>query len=962
LTIYLLKAVKIFEFHLSGEKNMRYVFFLSVILVLICINACSGARPSGKTPSSAGTPLPVDTSITIAELENGVKYYIRNNQKPENRAELRLVLNAGSILEDNDQQGLAHFAEHMAFNGTENFARQELVNYLESVGMRFGPDLNAYTGFDETVYMLQIPTDSSQIVKTAFQILEEWAHRVSFEDEEIDRERGVVIEEWRLGRGAEARMRDRQFPVLFKDSFYAERLPIGKKAVLDTFHYDTLRRFYADWYRPDLMAVVAVGDFDRVMIENLIKEHFSGISMPPEPPERVLYPVPDHNRPLFTIATDPEATGSRVSVYYKSDLQEEGTEEAYRRSLVEALYSGMFNQRLNELRQLPDPPFLFAFTGQGRFVRTKEVYLLTAAVKDNQVQSGLETLLTEAARIKKYGFTSSELEREKLEMLSRMERAYNERDKTESRRYAAEYIRNYLTDEPIPGIEYEYHLYQKYIPEISLPEVNRVAGELITDKNRVVLVNAPEKEGITVPTETELAAVFATVSQKEITPYEDAVSEEPLIAAPPTPGLIAEENLIKEIGVTEWILSNGLKVILKPTDFKNDQVIFRAYSPGGNSLVDNEDYIPALTAASLIAGGGVGSFNRIELDKKLAGKVVRVSPIIGELTEGFSGSATPADVETMFQLIYLYFTAPRQDSTAFLSYQSRIKGFLENRDANPENAFRDTIAVTMAQHHYRARPWSEELLQEMDLLRSYAIYKDRFADAGDFTFFFVGNIDPEVFRPLVKTYLAGLPKLDRKESWQDVGISPPRGIFKKEVRKGLEDKSRVRIFFSGPFEWNRQNRYDINSLSAVLRIKLRESLREDKGGTYGVGVGASPSQYPDPDYQFSVSFGCSPDRVEELVYTVFEQIDSLKQFGAGQEYLQKVKEMQRREYETDLKENRFWLSSLRFYYFHGEDPRNIFELEKYIENLNSGAIKTAARKYLNQDNYVMVVLYPEEMK
>jgi zinc protease len=948
------------------KKTMKSILFWGTAVVLFTFSGCSGTRPMNEEEKKAPVPeqltetsLPVDTSITIGKLENGVKYYIRKNQKPENRAEIRLVINAGSILEDKDQQGLAHFVEHMAFNGTENFAKQELVNYLESIGMRFGPDLNAYTSFDETVYMLQIPADSSEIVKTAFQILEEWAHRVSFEDEEIDRERGVVIEEWRLGRGAEARMRDRQFPILFKNSRYAERLPIGEKAILDTFHSDTLRRFYRHWYRPDLMAVVAVGDFDKTIIEKLIKKHFAGIPMPPDHRERELYPVPDHDQPLFAIATDPEATGSRVSVYYKKDVQEEGTEEAYRRSLVEALYSRMFNQRLDELRQQPDPPFLFAFTGQGRFVRTKEVYLLTAAVKDNQIESGLETLLTEAARIKQHGFTQSELEREKLEMLRGMERAYNERDKTESRRYAAEYIRNYLTDEPIPGIEYEYRLYQKYIPTISLQEVNRLSDELIADKNRVVLVNAPEKAETTVPAETELAAVFTSVSQKEFTPYEDAVSEEPLIAAAPIPGAIVSENVIEEIGVTEWTLSNGIKVILKPTDFKNDQLIFRASSPGGNSLVDDKDYIPALTAASIIAQGGVGKFNQIELDKKLAGKVVRVSPTIGELSEGFSGSASPQDVETMFKLIYLYFTAPRQDSTAFLSYQSRIKGFLENRHANPESAFRDTIEVAMAQYHYRARPWSEELLQEMDLARSYAIYKDRFADAGDFTFFFVGNIELMEFRSLVQTYLASLSKSDRKESWKDVGMNPPKGVIKKEVHKGLEEKSRVRIIFSGSFEWDRQNRYNVNSLSAVLRIKLRENLREDKGGTYGVGVGASPSHYPESKYQFSISFGCSPERVEELVNTVFEQVDSLQQFGVSEKYLQKVKEIQRREYETDLKENRFWLSSLSFYYFHDEDPRNIFDLEKYVDNLNSEAIKAAAQRYLNEDNYVMVVLYPE---
>lgn len=947
---------------------MRNILLPGAVLAFITLNACSGSRPAAKiaeenqqqSPLISAAPLPVDTNITVGKLKNGLTYYIRKNQKPENRAELRLVVNAGSILEDNDQQGLAHFVEHMAFNGTENFEKHELINYLESIGMRFGPDLNAYTSFDETVYMLQIPTDSSRIVEKAFQILEDWADHISFDDTEIDKERGVIIEEWRLGRGADARMRDKQFPILFKGSQYAVRLPIGQKAVLDTFHHDTLLRFYHDWYRPDLMAVVAVGDFNKSQIETLIKEHFAGIPEPPNPRKREMYPVPDNTKPLFAIATDTEATGSRVSVYYKKDVQDENSEKAYRQNLVEALYNSMFNQRLDELRQLPDPPFLFAFSGQGRFVRTKDVYLLSAAVKDNQVETGLETLLTEAARIKKYGFTQSELERQKLEMLRGMEQAFNERDKTQSRQYAAEYIRNYLTDEPIPGIEYEYKLYQKFIPTITLEEVNRVADESITDKNRVVLVNEPEKERVEVPTIAALSAVFDKVAHEDIASYTDVISNEPLIAVPPAPGKIVSENTIPEIGVTEWVLSNGVKVILKPTDFKNDQVLFSAYSPGGSSLVSNQDYIAALTAASVVGQGGVGPFNQIELDKKLAGKVVSVFPSIGSISEGISGSASPQDLETMFQLIYLYFTEPRKDSSAFLSYQSRIKGFLENRNADPESAFEDTIDVTMAQHHFRARPWSQELLREMNLERSYDIYKNRFADASDFTFIFVGNIDLETLKPFVQTYLAGLPALNRNETWKDEGITPPKGIVDKEVKKGLEAKSQVRIIFSGPFEWNRQNRYDIGSLAAVLRIKLRESLREDKGGTYGIGVNASPSHYPESEYEFSISFGCAPDRVDELTQTVFQQIDSLKEFGTTETYLQKVKETQRREQETDLKENRYWLNTLRFYFFNKEDPRSILELDKYVEALDSNAIRKAAQKYLNEDNYVKVVLYPAD--
>lgn len=942
---------------------MRTFLLSGAVALAILLGACSGARSGKETAGDAPrqTLLLVDTSITAGQLPNGLKYYIRVNRKPENRAELRLAVNAGSILEDEDQQGLAHFVEHMAFNGTEHFAKQELIDYLESVGMRFGPDLNAYTSFDETVYMLQIPTDSSEILETAFRILQEWAYRVSFDPEEIDKERGVVIEEWRLGRGADARMRDKQFPILFKDSRYARRLPIGQKAVLDSFHHETLRRFYRDWYRPDLMAVVAVGDFDKSHIENLIKTHFSGVPSPPALRKREIYPVPGHSQPLFSVAADPEASGSRVSVYYKRNPREEGSEAAYRRSLVEALYNAMFNQRLDELRRQPEPPFLFAFSGQGRFVRSAEVYVLSAGVKENQVASGLETLLAEAERVRRFGFTASELQRQKIEMLRSMEQAYQERDKTESRVYAAEYIRNFLTAEPIPGLEYEYQLYQKFIPGIALEEVNRLSGELLTDHNRVVLATMPEKEGVAVPTEAELQAVFRKAAGATITPYVDQVSEAPLIPVSPLPGKIVAEKQLEAIGLSEWTLSNGLRVILKATDFQNDEVIFSAYSPGGNSLLPERDYIAAVTATAIVSQGGVGSFSQIELQKKLAGKVVSVSPGIGALTESLSGSASPQDLETLFQLIHLYFTAPRMDSTAYLSYRSRVKGFLQNRSADPESAFEDTIEVVMAQRHFRSRPWSEELLEEMDLARSFAIYRERFADAGDFTFIFVGNLDTAALRPLTETYLGSLPSLNRRETWKDPGIRPPAGVIRKEVRKGQEDKSEVRMVFTGPFDWSRQNRYDIAALAALLRIKLRETLREDLGGTYGVGVRASPSQYPEPAYEFTISFGCAPERVEELIQTVFRQIDSLKQSGAGEKDLQKIKETQRRQYQIDLKENNHWLRSLQFYYFNGESPLNILDYPQYVEKLDAAAIRKAAQTWLNENNYALFILYPEKL-
>ena len=914
---------------------------------------------SAQQPEHLQRKLPVDPKATVGTLDNGLRYYIRENRKPEKRAELRLVVNAGSVLEEDDQRGLAHFVEHMAFNGTKHFAKQELVDYLESIGMSFGPDINAYTSFDETVYMLQVPTDSAEILETAFLILEDWAHNVTFDSVEVEKERGVVIEEWRLRRGAGARLRDKQFPILFKGSRYAERLPIGQKEILESAPREALVRFYRDWYRPDLLAVIAVGDFDAERIEKLIRRHFEALTPQGAVRPRPAYPVPDHQETLFAIASDVEATGSNVSVYYKLDPEPEGTEGDYRRLLLEGLYNAMLNNRLRERLQSPEPPFLYGFSSKFSLIRTKDAYVLGAAVRDNGVETGLEALLTEARRVRLYGFTPGELMREKAEMLRGIEQAYKERDKTESDRYAAEYTRNFLTGEPIPGIEYEFMLYNKYLPGIALEEAHGLATRWIRDVNRVILVSLPEKEGVRVPTEADLLAVFDRVEEKQILPYAEAVPDQPLVPRKPRGSDVTAERQIEALGLTEWTLGNGVKVVLKPTDFKNDEVLCTAFSPGGHSLVPDSLYVSAVSAAAIIKEGGVGAFDKIALQKKLAGKLVSVSPWIGELQEGMSANASPEDLETLFQLVYLYFTAPRKDSTAFLSYRNRIKGFIANRHASPEAAFQDTIQVTMSNYHFRARPWSEALLEEMNLEHAFRIYQDRFADASDFTFFFVGNFDPDSLRPLVQTYLGGLPSLGRKETWRDVGKRAPTGVVKKVVRKGLEPKSRVSLIFTGPFEWSQKNRHVLRSLAEVLQIKLREVLREDLGGTYGVGVWPSMSHFPSGEYSLTISFGCAPERVEELLASVFQQIDSLKTYGTTEKYVAKVREQQLRSYETNLKRNGFWLNNLRSYYFHGEDVHRILAYPEVVEAFTLEELQRAAQRYLDTEHYAQFVLYPE---
>jgi zinc protease len=939
-------------------KNLsRILLTLAPVLGMLTFTPPTTAQQQSYKPDDVLKP---DSKITVGKLPNGLTYYIRPNRKPEKRAELRLVVKAGSVLEDDDQQGLAHFVEHMAFNGTKSFPKQELVSFMEKIGMRLGPDVNAYTSFDETVYILQVPTDTLQYMQKAFQILEEWAHAVTFDEKEIDKERGVVIEEWRLGKGAFERIQNKHNPVLFYKSQYAVRLPIGKKEILESSKYETLRRFYRDWYRPELMAVVAVGDFDRTAVETLVKQHFTNLTNPSSPRTRTKYTLPDHSETLASIATDAELPIGQLNVVFKRALEDERTTRGYRNSLLAAVYDGMLNARLQERVQQANPPFTFSFSGDSRFVGQKQAYFLGAGIKENAILPGLDAVVTEAYRVKQHGFTSTELERQKKEKLRFIENAYNEREKTESSNYASEFIRNFLVDEPIPGIEAEFELYKLFVPGMTLDEVNKLAAIRLTTGNRIITVSAPKKEGVIVPTEAEVIALLNSASTKQTEPYVDKVSSQPLLATLPKPGMVVSEKTIASLGVTEWKLSNGALVVLKPTDFKNDEILFSAYSKGGTSLASDKDYVSASMASAITTQSGVGDFDLVALQKLLTGKVVRVSPTLSELSEGFAGSATPQDLETLFQLVHLYFKAPRKDTVAFASFLSRQKAFLQNRGAFPDIAFFDSLQVTLSNYHYRARPLTAQLLDELSLDKAYAFYKDRFADPSDFIFFFVGNFQLDKIKPLVTQYLASLPSINRSESWRDVGMRPPKGVVKKQVYKGIEPKSRVQFVFTGPFEWSYQNRYNMLALIEVLRIKLREVLREDKGGVYGVQISGAPSLYPRKEYNISIGFGCAPERVDELIAATMQQIDSLRLKKPEDIYIEKTKEIQRREREVNLKENQFWLSIFRQYYANGENPEEILQYVILVDKLSGDPVQQAAKQYFDANNMVTVVLYPEK--
>ncbi|MEE8135273.1 MAG: insulinase family protein, partial [Gemmatimonadales bacterium] len=638
---------------------------------------------------------------------------------------------------------------------------------------------------------------------------------------------------------------------------------------------------------------------------------------------------------------------------------DQSTVIAYRQLIVEGLYDQMLNARFFELTQKPDAPILAGFAGQGSFVRSMNVYQLGALVNETGIEQGLEALLIEGERVVRHGFTLGELDRAKAEALRGMEQAFAERANRDHRSYADEYVRHTLQGEPIPGIEIEYQLYQGLLPTIELTDVDRMASEWIVDENRVVMVSAPQKEGLTLPSEQVLGMAFSTVMALEIAPYEDTAIDAPLLATIPTGSAVTTTERLEEVDVTVWALENGVRVLLKPTDFKDDEILFRAYSPGGSSLLSDDDFATMFAAAQVVAQGGVGEFSVIDLQKQLAGKAVNVNPNIGDLNEGISGQASPKDIEAMFQLIYLYFTAPRKDPGVFQAFQAQMQGILANRSASPQAAFADTMQVTMAQGHPRATPISAERVAELDLDRSYEFYQDRFADASDFTFVFVGTFTLEQMQPLVETYLGGLPSIGREETWRDTGVRPPKGVITKAVRKGVEPQSQTTMIFTGPFDYIAENRHSVRSLTAAFQMRMDERLREDLGGTYSPSVTSSYSKDPEWSYTIRVSFGSAPDRVEELTNVVVQEIAKFTNEGPTEEEVTGVREAQRRAKETNLKNNRFWLTNLYAADMYGQDPVYLLDYS-LLEGLTITKIQAAAAQYFDMQNYVVVSLFPQE--
>lgn len=907
--------------------------------------------------------LPFSPEVRTGQLPNGMKYYIRKNAKPENRIELRLAVDAGSMQEDDDQMGLAHFVEHMAFNGTTNFAKNDLINFLESTGVRFGADLNAYTSFDETVYMLQLPTDKEGLVDKGLTVMSDWATGIAFEGEEIDKERGVIQSEWRTGLGANERMRQVWWPKVFYKTRYANRLPIGEMDIIQNAPHDRFRRFYKDWYRPNLQAIIVVGDLDVDEMEKKIKAKFSGLTNPTDPRPKVEYEVPDHKETFVSIATDKEATGSGIQMYTKHDAQKVKTLDNFRTMLMYELYNNMLNERFSEIGQSKEAPFLYAYAGYGGFVRTKDAYSLGAQAKEGKILESLQILTRENQRVLLHGFTETELARQRLSLEKSAERAFKESDKITSARLAKACVSHFLDHEPLFGEEKEMNLIKEFLPTIKLEEVNALAKQWIIEQNRAIVVTAPE--GVKVPTEAEIRKVLDESKSLKPEAYKDKFVDMPLLEKQPVAGKVVSSKIIEkdDLNVTEMVLSNGVRVILKPTDFQNDQIMVNAYSPGGHSQYSDKDFYTAQYAAGIIDEAGLGKFDQIALEKKLTGKNISLSPYIGEMYEGMSGYSSVEDFETMLQLIYLYATNPREDKESFERVMEDSKEEIKNLSANPMMYFQDQIVKIKNGNHPRrkALPTMEDL-NSIKYERVYEIYRDRFSDFSDFTFVFVGNFDTETIKPQLEKYLAALPSKNRKENWKDVKVNYPTKTSTTALKKGLAPQANVYMGFVVEDAYTAEKGHIVTSMGAILNIMVRENLREDKGGVYSPYVGGGMRQLPTGLSDVTVFFQCAPEDVEKLTEAVKEEIMDLQKNGPTQENFDKVRETQRRSREGDLKKNKFWINTLADYYRTNTDLAEIKGYEQLIENMTKEDIQKAAKQFLDLNKAIIVNVKPEKVE
>lgn len=927
-------------------------------LFLLALPLAAGAqelKPDSK--------IPFDPAVRTGKLKNGLTYYIRKNAKPENKVDLRLVINAGSLQETDEQQGLAHFMEHMNFNGTKNFPKNALVDYLQSIGVKFGQHLNAYTGFDETVYFLPIPSDDPAKLEKGFQIIEDWAFNAQLTPAEIDKERGVVLEEYRIGLGADKRMEDRYLPKMLYKSRYANRLPIGKKEILENFTYDKLVSFHKDWYRPDLMSVIVVGDIDVDAMEKKVKDHFSAYQNPKNAKPRIAYDMPNHKETFVCVESDKEAPGTQIQLLYKDYDNKKPTVTVgdYRDDLVEGLYTTLLNNRLQELTNSATPPFTYGFSYHGgTYARSKEAFQSFAMVEEDKVLGALKTLSLESARARKFGFTQAELDRSKAEILAHYEKMYKDREKSNSANFVNEYQSYFLENEPAPGIAWEYDATKQLLPSITLAEVNAVPKDYVKDDNRVIIITGPEKEGLKKVTEAEVLAAIK-VSDTEITPYEDVAVAESLIRNPIRAGSIVKKETNDKIGATTLTLSNGAKVTYKKTDFKNDEILMEGISFGGTNLYSNDEIKKTQFATGGITEAGFSGLKVNDINKYMSGKIASAYPYISGTTEGFRGSSTPKDAEYMFQMVHAYFTDLNLDKEAFEGFKQKQSAFFKNMSSEPSMYFQQEFYGYLNADNPRFNGIipTDKTWETTDYELAYKKFRERFADAGDFEFYFVGNVDDKAMEEYAAKYIASLPSNGRKEQPKDLGYRMKKGDLKKIVNKGEDPKSTVNIMYYGDATYTPKEAFAMEALGEVLTIKLIEELRENESGVYGVGAYGSMGKVPYGSYNFNISFPCGPDNAEKLTASALRELQKIIDNGPDEKDLAKYREAELLEYKKNVKENRFWLSNFSRAYINSTNPADVLETEKKINSVTAADIQAVAKKYLTKDK-VIGILMPEK--
>jgi zinc protease len=916
------------------------------------------AKPIAAAPADPdAAPLPLWPEIHTGTLPNGLTYYILKHDTPKKRARFWLAVNAGSMQEDEDQRGLAHFDEHMAFNGTAHFPKSAIVDYLEKIGMRFGADLNAYTTWDETVYQLEVPTDQPAFVAKGLDILREWAGEASYDPVEVDKERGVVHEEWRSGLGAMKRLRDKQAKVRYAGTRYAVRDTIGLPEIIDHAARDKLVRFYKDWYRPELMAVIAVGDFDVASVESEIRARFGELKAAAPARLRPTGGVPKANGTRYSIEADKEVPATMVTVSNLVAHRSEPSRRDYRRHLLEIVYATILNERFKSIGLKPGAPFIFAGGSVNAEVRDVDAFERLAIVKGEQIEDALRALLTEVQRIERHGITATELERARANM-ARSAKEMAETDAThDSRERVEEIKRHFLTGESILGPEAEAKLMLDMLPTITVAELDEIMKPFQGDANRVISIVGPDAKGL--PDEAKVRALVEAVAKADVPAWEEKATATALMATPPTPGKIVAEKRIEAIDVTEWTLSNGVRVVVKPTDYKIDSVTIRGESPGGSALASDQDFVSAQEAPSIVQASGVAGFNEETLTKLLTGKHVRVLTHVGEVTESVDATGSVHDLETLMQLLHLKMTAPRKDAEAFGVWKQNTAQMFDTVLRMPEIGFALDAQDAVWKNQLRRRNLKAADVQAVDLDKAIAFYRDRFGDASDFTFVIVGAVKLDALRPLVETYLGSLPAHGRKEKERDLGVRRVAGIFKKEWKRGQEQKAQVTMIFHAEEPWTRDKSHDVAVLDQVLTIRLREVLREDLGGVYGVHVVGEFTRSPRSEHVFTIHFGCDPKRVDELKKAALDVIAEVQRDGASAEVLEKVRATYQRKHETDLRDNEHWARHLSLAYRYGDDPTINIDTAPMLARATTALVKASAKRNFDGKQYIELVLRPE---